>query len=64
MPAIETIQSATIVNAKVLGMEDKLGQIKTGFIADIVATNDDPSEKIDTMENVIFVMKEGKLYKQ
>ena len=64
MPVIETIQAATITNAKVLGMENELGQISTGFIADIVATDDDPTLNVNTMENVVFVMKEGKVYKQ
>ncbi len=63
MPAIETIQSATITNAMILNMEDKLGQIKEGFIADIIAVNDDPTKNISTMENVVFVMKEGVIYK-
>lgn len=63
MPAIKTIQSATITNAMILKMEDQLGQIKTGFIADIIAVNDDPTESISTMENVVFVMKEGVVYK-
>lgn len=64
MPAMETIQSATVTNAMLLNMESELGQIKSGFIADIVATNDDPTENIKTMEKVVFVMKEGKIYKQ
>ncbi|WP_459210730.1 metal-dependent hydrolase family protein [Aquimarina rhabdastrellae] len=64
MPAIETIQSATVTNAKILNMTDQLGQIKTGFIADIIAVNDDPTQKINTLEDVVFVMKEGKVYKQ
>ncbi len=64
MPAIKAIQSATITNATVLGMKDELGQIAEGFIADIVATDDDPTENIDTMTHVSFVMKEGKVYKQ
>lgn len=63
MPAIETIQSATVTNAMILKMEDKLGQIKDGFIADIIAVNDDPTKNISTMENVVFVMKEGVVYK-
>ncbi len=63
MPAIETIQSATVTNAMILKMEDKLGQIKDGFIADIIAVNDDPTKNISTMENVVFVMKEGVIYK-
>ncbi|RPD99937.1 amidohydrolase family protein [Aureibaculum marinum] len=63
MPAIETIQSATITAAKLLEMSSKIGQIKAGFIADIVATDEDPTQNINTMENVSFVMKEGKVYK-
>jgi len=64
MPEMEAIQSATLTNAKVLGMEQKLGQIALGFIADIVATDDNPIENIHTMKTVSFVMKEGIVYKQ
>ncbi|WP_299338400.1 amidohydrolase family protein [uncultured Psychroserpens sp.] len=63
MPAMETIQSATVTNAMILKMENELGQIKEGFIADIIAVNDDPTKNISTMENVVFVMKEGTVYK-
>jgi imidazolonepropionase-like amidohydrolase len=59
-----SLQSATITNAKVLGMENELGQIAAGFIADIIAVDDDPTQNIHTMENVVFVMKEGVVYKQ
>jgi len=59
-----SIQSATITNAKVLDMENSLGQIAPGFIADIVAVNEDPTQNINTMENVVFVMKEGVIYKK
>ena len=64
MPAIETIQSATVTNANLLGMGDKIGSIEEGKLADIIAVNDDPTENISTMENVVFVMKEGKIYKK
>ena len=63
MPAIEAIQSATLTNAMILKMEDQIGQIKEGFVADIIAVNEDPTVNIATMENVVFVMKEGKIYK-
>ena len=59
-----SLQSATITNAKVLDMEKELGQISAGFIADIIAVDDDPTQNIHTMENVVFVMKEGVTYKQ
>ncbi|MDB9961482.1 amidohydrolase family protein [Oceanihabitans sp.] len=57
------IQSATITNAKLLDMESKLGQLQAGFIADIVATDEDPIQNIKTTENVSFVMKAGEIYK-
>jgi len=63
MPAMETIQSATITNAKILGLSTEIGQIKPGFLADIIAVNDDPTKNIKTMENVVFVMKNGIVYK-
>tara|TARA_R110002072_G_scaffold14272_1_gene59283 strand:+ start:43159 stop:44436 length:1278 start_codon:yes stop_codon:yes gene_type:complete len=59
---IFALQSATVVNAKLLDMENELGQLAVGFIADIVAVNEDPTQTIETMENVVFVMKEGKIY--
>lgn len=59
-----SIQSATLTNAKLLDMEAQLGQIKAGFIADIIATNENPVENIETTENVVFVMKAGKIYKK
>lgn len=64
MPAMETIQSATVTCAKILGMTDKIGAIEEGKLADIIAVNEDPTKNIHTMENVVFVMKEGKVYKK
>lgn len=64
MPALETIQSATITNAKVLDMSHKIGFIEPGMLADIIATDEDPTKNIQTIEKVSFVMKNGKIYKQ
>lgn len=64
MPAIEAIQSATITNAKLLQMENELGQLKKGFFADIIAVDEDPTQNVSTLENVVFVMKNGVVYKQ
>ena len=64
MPASEALQSATIVNAALLDAEDSLGQISANFYADIVASNDNALEDISTLENIVFVMKNGKIYKQ
>ena len=63
MPPMEAIQSATLINAKVLGLANELGQIKPNFIADIVATDSNPLEDITAMERISFVMKDGIIYK-
>lgn len=63
MPAMETIKAATIVNATVLGMADKIGTLEVGKLADIVATDENPLKNIKTMETVSFVMKDGTVYK-
>ncbi|WP_075342009.1 metal-dependent hydrolase family protein [Tenacibaculum agarivorans] len=64
MPPIETIQAATITNAKILKMENEIGQLKGGFFADIIAVNENPIKNIKTIENVVFVMKNGVVYKK
>lgn len=63
MPAMEAIKSATMTNAALLGISDKLGSIEAGKLADIIATDENPLEEIKTMETVSFVMKDGKVYK-
>ena len=64
MPAIAAIQAATITNAMLLKMENEIGQIQKGFYADIIAVDEDPTKNIATLEHVVFVMKDGKIYKQ
>ena len=63
IPLKESLKAATIINAKLLGM-DNLGQLKKGFLADIVAVNGDPFKDVNTLENVVFVMKDGVVYKK
>ena len=63
IPVIECLQAATIVNAKILSMENEIGQIEKDFIADIVATKSNPEDDISSLENVTFVMKKGVIYK-
>ena len=62
MPAIETIVAATIETAKLLGESDTLGSISVGKIADIIAISGNPLEDMNDMQNVDFVMKNGKVY--
>jgi len=63
MPEVEALQTATITNAKLLKMEDKLGQIAPNFYADIIAVEGNPLENISILKKVDFIMKNGKVYK-
>jgi imidazolonepropionase-like amidohydrolase len=63
MTPIQALQAATINSAALL-KQDNLGQIKTGFMADIIAVDGNPLDNISLMENVTFVMKDGVVYKQ
>lgn len=63
MPAMESLQSATTISAKLLRADDSLGKIKAGFMADIIAVNADPTQDISTMNDVVFVLKNGVIYK-
>ena len=64
MPAMAAIRSATIVPARYLGVDDRLGSIESGKLADIVAVPGDPLADIHVMEHVNFVMKEGVVYRR
>lgn len=62
MNEMEAIQSATITNAGILKNEG-LGEIAVGKYADIIAVDEDPLKNVRTLENVSFVMKNGKVCK-
>ena len=64
MPIMKALQAATITNAMLLDMDKQIGSIEVGFLADIIATNDDPTQDVTTVNNVVFVMKDGIIYKQ
>lgn len=63
MPALETIQAATLNAADLLGQSAAIGTIEEGKLADIIAVEGNPSTDIKSMSKVKFVMKEGKIYK-
>ncbi|QLG44623.1 metal-dependent hydrolase family protein [Costertonia aggregata] len=63
IPVKESLKAATVTNAKLLGMETQLGQLKEGFLADIIAVDENPMKNVKTLEKVVFVMKDGKVYK-
>ena len=63
MLPMDAVKSATMVSAELLGIQDKLGSIETNKIADIIAVEGNPIDDISFLQNVIFVMKEGKVYR-
>jgi imidazolonepropionase-like amidohydrolase len=64
MPPMEAIQSATKNAADLLGITNIAGSIEKGKTADIIAVEGDPIKNISLLQNVIFVMKSGRIYKQ
>lgn len=64
MKPIDVLKSATSVNADVFGYSDEIGRIKKGLFADIIAVAGDPSTDIKNIRKVVFVMKDGKIYKE
>jgi imidazolonepropionase-like amidohydrolase len=63
MPTSAALKSATIEAAKLLRVEEELGQIKIGMLADIIAMNENPIQDINAVSNIIFVMKDGIIFK-
>ena len=63
MPPMDAIKSATSRAAEMLDMQGQIGVISPGAWADIVAVNGDPLADIKVLQNVQFVMKDGKVFK-
>jgi imidazolonepropionase-like amidohydrolase len=63
MPLMEVIKAATIHAADLLGEKDRLGSIEAGKLADITAVAGDPLKDTGAFGRVIFVMKDGIVYK-
>jgi imidazolonepropionase-like amidohydrolase len=64
MLPLEAIKSATSVAAKFLEIDDRLGSVQVGKIADLVAVPGDPLADISAMRRVNFVMKDGIVHRQ
>jgi len=64
MKPMDAIKAATISAAELLGMKDQVGSIEAGKLADIVAVDGDPLKDAKVFGKVVFVMKNGDVYKQ
>jgi imidazolonepropionase-like amidohydrolase len=61
---IQAIQTATINAAELLGQVGQIGEIKVGALADIIALKQDPTKNIESLQNIDWIMKDGKVYQQ
>ncbi len=64
MTPTQALLAATAVNARILRMEDRIGCLRPGLLADIIAVDGDPIASIEAVRNVRFVMKDGVIYKK
>jgi len=64
MTAINALKAATSVDATLLGISDRVGALQPGKIADVIAVPGDPTQDIRVTEKVLFVMKEGAIYRR
>ncbi len=63
MKPIETLKSATAINADAFNIADRFGRLQGGLFADMIAVEGDPTKRISDIRKVVFVMKDGKIYK-
>jgi len=63
MKPVDVLRSATSIDAKVFHMDDRIGAVKTGLLADLIAVDGDPTRDISTVRKVKLVMKGGVVYR-
>ena len=63
MTNLQILQSATMHPGNLVAGEGKIGLLENGYYADIIAVDENPFDNLQTLENVVFVMKEGEVFK-
>ena len=63
MTPLEALRSATIETATLLGVQDRLGSIEPGKLADVIVTDADPSKDIRSLRSIKLVMKGGVVHR-
>ena len=64
MQPADALRSATSINARVLHLENQIGVVKVGLLADLIAVEGDPTRDVSAVRKIRLVMKGGKVYKQ
>jgi imidazolonepropionase-like amidohydrolase len=64
MTPVEALTAATATDAKILRRESDLGRVREKMLADLIAVSGDPTADIGALEHVVFVMKDGMVYRR